>query len=695
MDGRKPFEDEQVTFAEVLASDGEERERLITALVGRMSLREKIIEMSGNSNMAKLAVMAVRYGIWTFDSGSSKRLGIPALKFTDGPRGVCLNHSTCFPVTMARGATFDAALQEKVSSAIGVEARAQGADFYGGICINVLRHPGWGRAQETFGEDPYHLGVMGVAAVEGAQKHLMACAKHFACNSIEESRFYVDVRVDERTLREVYLPHFKKCVDAGVASVMSAYNKVNGLYCGHNPHLLTEILKEEWGFRGLVMSDFVFGIRNGVKAANAGMDIEMPKGWRFGPGFKGKVKRGLVPEKKLDEAVTRILRQKARFATVGDPAGYDLDQVASRPHTELALEVARKGTVLLKNDGMALPIDRNSVKKVAVIGELAALPNIGDRGSSRVSPPYVITPVQGIRDKAGDSIEVVYDNGHDLDLAGRKAAEADAVIVVAGFTYKEEGEYLSAVTRIGGDRVDLGLPSEQVEMITVVAAQTDRCVVVLEGGSAVTMEPWKDEVEAIIMAWYPGMEGGSAIAEILFGDANPSGRLPLTFPKSVDQLPFFDKKAKSIDYGYYHGYRHFDREGLEPEYAFGFGLSYTTFSYSDLRLSAKELGRDGRLSVDATVTNTGDAAGEEVAQLYVGFNGSAVQRPVKELKGFARVSLEPQETRTVSMEIAAEDLAYYDVSVGAWVVEEIEYEVLVGGSSRDADLVLRDSFKIT
>lgn len=694
MDGRKPFEDEQVTFADVLASDGEERERLITALVGRMSLREKIIEMSGNSNMAKLAVMAVRYGIWTFDSGSSKRLWIPALKFTDGPRGVCLNHSTCFPVAMARGATFDPALQERVSSAIGVEARAQGADFYGGICINVLRHPGWGRAQETFGEDPYHLGVMGVAAVEGAQKHLMACAKHFACNSIEESRFYVDVRVDERTLREVYLPHFKKCVDAGVASIMSAYNKVNGLYCGHNPHLLTEILKEEWGFRGLVMSDFVFGMRNGVEAANAGMDIEMPRRWRFGPGFKGRVKRGLVPEKKLDEAVTRILRQKARFATVGDPAGYDRDQVASRPHTELALEVARKSIVLLKNDGMALPIVRKSVKKVAVIGELAALPNIGDRGSSRVSPPYVITPVQGIRDKAGNSIEVIYDNGHDLDFARRKAAEADAVIVVAGFTYKEEGEYLSAVTRIGGDRVGLGLPSEQVEMITAVAAQTDRCVVVLEGGSAVTMEPWKDEVEAIIMAWYPGMEGGNAIAEILFGDANPGGRLPLTFPKSVDQLPFFDKKAKSIDYGYYHGYRHFDREGLEPEYAFGFGLSYTTFGYSDLKLSAKEIGRDGSLSVRATVTNTGDAAGEEVAQLYVGFNGSAVQRPVKELKGFARVSLEPQKTVTVSMEVAAEDLAYYDISAGAWVVEEIEYEVLVGGSSRDDDLVLRDSFKI-
>ena len=686
--------DGPVMFGDVVAAEGEERERRIDALVARMSLREKVSEMSGGSNLAKLAVMGIRYGIWTFDSGGCRRLGIPRLRFTDGPRGVCLGHSTCFPVAMARGATWDPRLQEEISSAIGAEARAQGADFYGGVCINVLRHPGWGRAQETFGEDPYHLGVMGVAAVTGAQKHLMACAKHFACNSIEESRFYVDVRVDERTLREVYLPHFRKCVDAGVASIMSAYNKVNGAYCGHNRRLLTEILKEEWGFDGLVMSDFVFGIRDGEQAANAGMDIEMPKKWRFGHRFKSKVKRGQVPQSRIDDAVRRVLRQKARFATVGEPAGYERKRVASQSHTGLALEAALKGIVLLKNEGGALPLDRGKLKRLAVIGELAALPNIGDRGSSRVSPPYVVTPLQGIRDLAGDSVEVTYSNGHDLSFARRVAEESDAVVLVAGFTYKEEGEYLSAVTRIGGDRVDLGLPPGQVELIEAVAESNGRCVVVLEGGSAVTMEPWSEQAEAIIMAWYPGMEGGSAIAQVLFGDVCPSGRLPITFPKSEEQLPCFDKKTSSMDYGYFHGYRLFDREGQEPAYPFGFGLSYTTFGYSDLTLSAKEVRMNGTVTVTAVVTNTGRVSAEEVAQLYVSCRGQAVERPVRELKGFARVALEPGESVTVSMDIPVAELAYYDVSRGEWVVEEAEYEVFVGSSSRESDLTLRGGFTV-
>ncbi len=686
----------QVTFADVVArEEGPERERAIAGLVAGMTLKEKIAQMSGNIGWPRLAVMAVRYGLWTFDSGKNKRLGIPALRFTDGPRGVCLDHSTCFPVSMARGATWDPVLEELVGSAIGIEARAQGANFYGGVCINLLRHPGWGRAQETLGEDPYHLGVMGVAAVRGAQKHLMACAKHFACNSIEESRFFVDVRVDERTLREVYLPHFKKCVDAGVASIMSAYNKVNGTYCGHNAKLLRKILKEEWGFDGLVMSDFFWGVRDGVAAANGGLDIEMPKRWRFGRGFKKAVRRGEVPERILDEAVTRIVRQKARFAGVGDSTRYEKKEVATTAHTELALEVARKGIVLLKNEGGALPLVRGSVRKIAVVGELAARPNIGDRGSSRVSPLNVVTPLVGIRD-AASPVEVTYDNARDRESARRLASQAEAVIVVAGLTYKEEGEYLSAAMfSMGGDREDLDLPGGQAELIRAVAAETDRCIVVLEGGSAVTMGSWKDDVEAILMAWYPGMEGGRAIAEVLFGDTNPAGKLPLTWPRSTDQLPFFDKKAKSSEYGFYHGYRHFDREGLKPEFPFGFGLSYTTFRYADLQLSKKEIGRTGAITVSANVTNTGQVDGEEIAQLYVSCRGSAVDRPAKELKGFARLDLEPRETGMLSLDVSAEELAYYSPEKAAWVVEEAEYTVMVGSSSADADLPLRGSFSIT
>ena len=681
------------TFSDVSAAQGEERERLITELVSRMSLEEKVGQMSGSTGLLGLAWMLVAYGHNTYDSGGNKRLGIPPIRFTDGPRGICLNHSTCFPVAMARAATWDEELQERVGSAVGIEARSQGADFYGGVCINVPRHPGWGRAQETFGEDPYLLGVLGSAMVKGVQRHVMACAKHLACNSMEEARFYVDVRINERTLREVYLPHFKMCVDAGVASIMSAYNKVNGDFCGHSSHLLRDILKKEWGFDGLVMSDFVYGVRNGKRSANAGMDIEMPYRWRFGIGFKGTVKHGGVPEANIDEAVRRVLRQKARFAGVGEDGAYGEDKVACHDHTRLALEVAREGIVLLKNAGGALPLDREEVRRIAVIGRLADRANIGDMGSSRVSPPYVVTPLEGLRKLAGGGVEIVYESGKDVQAARRAAREADAAVVFAGLTGRDEGEFLPII-HTGGDRADLRLPRGQDQLIKNIAMESDRCIVVLEGGSAILVDAWKDDVEAIVMAWYPGMEGGSAIAEVLLGEVNPSGKLPVTFPASNDQNPPFDKKAKSAVYDYYHGYRLFDKKAMEPAFAFGFGLSYTEFACSNLRLSDDTISKTGTLLVEADVTNTGESAGVEVAQLYVGYEGSSVDRPVRELKGFVRVSLEPGETKTVSLRLSAEDLAYYDTAKGAWVVEEIRYSVFVGSSSREQDLALQRVFSV-
>ena len=679
----------------VLDSEGEERERRIKGLVAQMTLDEKVGQMSGKMNLFEMVVALVRYNLLTFNSGENKRLGIPAKRFTDGPRGVALNHSTCFPVSMGRGATWDVRLEERIGSAMGVEARAQGANLFGGVCVNLPRHPGWGRAQETFGEDPCLLGAMGTAMIRGLQRHVMACAKHFACNSIEESRFYVDVRIDERTLREVYLPHFKKCVEAGVASLMSAYNRVNGEYCAHNAHLLREILKGDWGFDGFVISDFVYGTRDTVRAAKGGLDIEMPLTQFYGRKLKRAVLRGEVPEELIDEAVTRILRQKARFAGVGDPAEYSRDKVACREHAELTFEAARKGIVLLKNEHGALPLHRYKVRKIAIIGELAGKANLGDRGSSRVRPPYAVTPLQGIKNRAGGSVDVIYTGGDDLFLARRVAGEADAVILVVGLTGKEEGEAMPGPIKLGGDRESLGLPARQVSLIEAVCTENDRCIVVVESGSAVIMEGWKDRVQAILMAWYPGMEGGNAIAAILFGDENPSGKLPVTFPQSNDQLPHFDKKAKSIEYGYYHGYRLFDKEGKKPAFPFGFGLSYTEYAYSNPRLSAKEMAKDGSLEVSVDVTNAGGTAGDEVAQLYIGYGGSKVDRPVKELKGFSRVHLEPGETKTLSFEIRAEDLAYYDVKSGTWRIEEIEYTVYVGPSSRKEDLILTETFKIS
>ncbi|NPV60293.1 MAG: glycosyl hydrolase [Actinobacteria bacterium] len=675
----------------VLKAQGEEREKRIAELVSSMSLGDKIREMSGTTNLFKQLYMVLHYNKFPFLAGGNRRQGIPPIRFTDGPRGVALGNSTCFPVSMARGSSWDRELEERIGEAMGVEARSQGSDFFGGVCVNLPRHPGWGRAQETFGEDPYLVGEMGAALVRGLRKHVMACVKHFACNSIEESRFYVDVRVGERPLREVYLPHFKRCLDAGAAAVMSAYNRVNGEYCAHNRHLLRDILKGEWGFKGPVMSDFLWGTRDTVKAALGGLDIEMPLRIHFGRKLKKAVRDGRVPESLIDESVTRILRVKAAYAEAGDRARYSRECVACGEHRALALESARKSMVLLKNEGGLLPLDRGSIKSLAVIGKLADMPNIGDKGSSRVRPPYVITPLQGIRDLAGE-VEVRYHDGSDPGQAAAVAAGCDAAVVVVGFTGKDEGESIPYMKGVGGDREDLSLRAEDVSLIASVAGAVERCVVVVEAGSAFLTAGWRDKAGAILVAWYPGMEGGRALAEIVFGEVNPSGKLPVTFPEDNGQLPYFDKRARSIEYGYYHGYRLFDKEGMEPAFPFGFGLSYTEFVYSNLRLSAGVLEDGGSITVKADVTNEGERAGEEVAQLYVSCPAKAIDRPLKELKGFARLRLEPGETGTASFELKTEDLAYYDEESSSWRMEEGSYTVLVGSSSRSGDLPLSSTF---
>ncbi len=674
----------------VVESEGEERERRIAAMVAGMSLHDKVREMAGTTNLLKQAVMLIRYNRFPFLAGGNRRLGIPPLRFTDGPRGVALGRSTCFPVSMARGATFDRDLEERIGEAMGIEARAQGSDFFGGVCVNLPRHPGWGRAQETFGEDPCLLGEMGASMVRGLQRHVMACVKHYACNSIEESRFFVDVRIDERTLREVYLPHFKRCVDEGAAGVMSAYNKVSGWYCAQNRHLLRDILKGDWGFAGLVMSDFLWGTRSTVYAALGGLDIEMPLRRYFGRRLERAVRKGTVPEKVVDEAVTRILRTKARFAKRGGV--YPRDMIACKEHVDLAFESACRCMVLLKNEAGTLPLRRDELKRLVVIGKLADRGNIGDKGSSRVRPPYVVTPLQGIRARAG-SVEVDHVDGEDPSLAADAVSDADAAVVVVGFTARDEGESIPYM-KAGGDREDLGLRDSDIALIKAVAAATDRCIVVLVAGSAVLTADWRDEVPAILVAWYAGMEGGNGLAAVLFGDENPCGKLPVVFPESNGQLPFFDKKASSVEYGYYHGYRLFDKEGEEPAFPFGYGLHYTEYQYSNLRVSAREMGADGSITVKADISNRGDMAGCEIVQLYVGYPASGIDRPLKELKGFDCVRVEPGETRTVSFELAARDLAYYDVSAGAWRVEAAEYDIFIGSSSRLSDLRLEGTFRV-
>jgi beta-glucosidase len=689
----------------------EQADRAAQELVARMTQDEKLHEMTGSGIGPMIAGLLVRDEVLPVFSGGSRRLGVPPVAFTDGPRGVGCGRSTSFPVAMARAATWDLELQRRVGDAIGQEARAQGANYWGGLCLNIVRHPSMGRAEETYGEDPWLTGEMGAAVLTAVQRHnVMACAKHFALNSMETARFKNSVELDERTLQEVYLPHFRKAVRHDVASFMSAYNQVRGEWAGESRHLLTEILRDQWGFRGFVTSDWIWGLHDGARGVHAGLDIEMPAANEYGKGLRALVESGAVPQAEIDESVRRIVRTKLRFLTREDPQAYPESLVASPAHAALAREVAEKAMVLLENDGALLPLDRAQVKTLAVVGHLADADNTGDHGSSKVAPPYVTSALAGLRAYLGAGA-VLHADGTDLAEVTRVAAQADAVVVVAGTRWDEVGEYVSdeqglrprgpaekrpLVVKVpfrkpivisGGDRVPLALKARDLGVIRAARRANPRCVVALVGGSVFTMEEWRHDVPAIVMAWYFGMEGGHALARVLFGDVNPGGRMPLTTPKDETQLPFFDEYADTIQYGPYHGYTLADRKGFAPAYPFGYGLSYTTYAFANLKVATPSVAPDGAVEVTVDVTNTGARAGDEVAQLYVGFEGSKVERPVKLLRAFAKAALAPGETKTVPLRVAVEDLAWYDPRQQAWRIEPMTYQVLVGPSSRASDLL--------
>jgi beta-glucosidase len=664
-------------------------------ILTRMNLTEKVALMSGDYGFVPLIIDNLILGHYNrvpIPAGGNTRLQIPQLRFCDGPRGVISGNSTCFPVSMQRGASFDVELEERVGEAIGKEVRAHGGNYFGGVCINLLRHPAGGRAQETFGEDPFHVGQMGAALVRGVQTHnVIACIKHYALNNQENTRFKVDVTCDERTLREVYLPHFKDCLDAGAGSVMGAYNKFRGEHLCHNATLLKTVLKDEWAFHGFVISDFVWGVRDTVKAANSGLDVEMCTTRYYGKKLVRAVERGRVPESAVDEAALRIIRTLLIFAETPDPLpAYPESLIASQEHAALALEVALKSMVLLKNEGPTLPLNRATVKRVALIGDLGNAANIGDHGSSRVHPPYVVTPLAGLQKLLGSSAQVRFSNGRKLDKARKLATEADAVILVVGFSHKDEGEYIPyGPITFGGDRSDLRLHEDEVVLIQSVAPLNKNTVVVLIGSSAIMMEEWKATVPAILHAFYPGMEGGTAIARVLFGDANPSGKLPFSIPTDVRHLPDFDKDAEQVEYGPYHGYTKLEKEGHPPAFAFGFGLSYTTFEVSNPQFAVQ----DDRILAKADVTNTGQVFGEEVIQFYVGFDHSSIDRPKKLLRGFQKIGLKPGETREVVITSPTARLSWYNPETGSWELEDIVYQGYIGTSSRDTDL-LKGTFSL-
>lgn len=666
------------------------------ALLAELTLAEKVEMMSGQGFFDALAQDDRVWGARPYRAGSGNaRLGIPPLLFTDGPRGVTRTGSTCFPCTMARGATFDADLELRIGEAMGAEARAQGCNFSGAVCINLLRHPAWGRAQETYGEDPWHLGVMGAAMGTGIQTHnVIGTVKHFALNSMENARFKVDVRANERTLHEVYLPHFKYCLDAGIASVMTAYNKVNGEYCGQDRTLLTDILRDEWGFEGFVHSDWVRGVYKPYGAA-AGLDIENPEPLIFGDKLIAAVEDGVIEPHVVDRACRRILRTQIRFARAEDPLpAYPDTLIACDAHRQLALEAAEKCAVLLENDGV-LPFAPDKVRRIALLGRIAAMENTGDNGSSRVRPPYVVTHLQGLRAALGEAA-VLHADESDLDAAQAAVHAADAAVVVVGYTAKEEGEFIMgdialgadqnrgpsprpslSPTPIGGDRLSLDLPDDQIALIRAAAACGKPLVVVIVAGSAVLVEQWRDRANAILMGFYAGMEGGTALARLLFGAVSPSGKLPFTIARAAAEYPYFDRDATRIDYGYWHGYTKFDRDGITPRYAFGHGLSYAAFSYR--ALTARRNG--DRIDLSVAVTNDGACFAEEVIQAYVGAPGQDAERPVKLLRGFQRVRLAAGETRIVRLSIAIDTLRWRDPDLRQWRLEHGLHRIGVGGAS--------------
>ena len=627
-----------------------------------------------------------------YPAGGCKRLGIPPVMFTDGPRGIVMGKCTCFPVSMLRGASFDDELEYRIGEVFAKEASALDANLFAGVCINLLRNPMWGRAQETYGEDPYLLGRMGVALTKAMQDNgIIACPKHYALNSIEDLRFSANAIADERTLHEIYLPHIKKCVDAGAMSIMGAYNKVNGTYACENKELLTDILHDKWGFDGFSLSAFFYGIYDAKRSLKAGMDMEMPYLFRYA-ALSYLLKKGDITEEDINKSAVRILR--ALISTLPKYKKQDKSVILSKEHIALAREAATKGIVLLKNKDKILPIPEG--KKIAVVGRYANKRNTGDHGSSNVFSPYAVTPYEGMKNRFGEENVAVY-NGSSCKEAMKTSAKCDYIVVCVGSDWLQEGEFLVNLGNVkkkpkgsGGDRADLRIPEEDVTLIKALSTLGKKLIVNIMGGSAYVIKDWIDLADAVVMSFYSGLEGGNALADIISGDVTPAGKLPFTIAQKAEDYPPFlhlGAKDKNIEYGYYHGYTLFDKKGIEAHFPFGFGLSYTDFEVGTLPCE-----KDGDIiRVGATVKNIGNVDGDEVLQVYVGSDNKDIDRPVKVLKGFKRVSVKAGEALTAEIDVLIDDIKFYNAENGNWELDE-SYTVYVGTDSKNVAVAGKISF---
>jgi beta-glucosidase len=668
-------------------------EARIDDLLGKMTLEEKISLVHGNT---------------FFTTPAIPRLGIPERWLSDGPSGVKPNEgpnnynevrgrndiATALPVGIALAATWDPSLAQAYGTVIGQEARSRGKSIMLGPAMNMMRTPLGGRSFEYLGEDPWLTSRLVVGFIKGEQAQGVAsCAKHFVGNDQEYSRFNVDVEMDERTLREIYLAPFKAAVkEAGVLTVMGAYDKLRGQFCCGNDMLLNGILKGEWGFQGMVISDWG-GARDTAKCATGGLDLEMGStpGWaKLGAPFLQGIQKGVYPMSLLDDKVRRNLR--VMFAThMFDQNGIP-GSINTPEHQAMARTVAEQAMVLLRNEGNLLPLDVHGIKSLAVIGKNAQEDFCFTGGSSGVKPAYAITPLAGLQKYIGSSFKVTYAQGYDTnpknagrleDEAVQAAKNADVVIFVGGLTEAigEDSE--------GGDRRDLHLPFGQDDLIQKVCQANPRTVVILVSGTPVDM-PWVDQAPAILEAWYPRMEGGNALARILFGDVNPSGKLPCTFPKALEDTPTSQCQSypavhgvMTYKEGLLMGYRWYDTKQIAPLFPFGFGLSYTTFSYGKAEIVPGHGSGAPLATMRCAVTNTGTRAGAEVVQLYIHQAHPLLFRPEQELKGFQKLFLQAGETQTISIPLQKEAFAYYDDKKSAWVADADDFEIRVGGSSRD------------
>jgi beta-glucosidase len=817
-------------FSVAAPSSKADVDKRVDSILSKMTLEEKIDYIGGYHDFYIRAI---------------PRLGVRELKMADGPLGVRnYGPSTAYPAGIAMAASWDTNLVNRIGTMMGKDARARGVHFLLGPGMNIYRAPMAGRNFEYFGEDPFLASRMAVADIEGIQSQgVVATAKHFAANNQEWDRHRISSDMDERTLREIYLPAFEASVkEAHVGAIMDSYNLINGVHLTQNGHLNGDILKKDWGFQGVVMSDWD-ATYDGVAAANGGLDLEMPYGKLMTrETLMAAVQQGKVSVATLDDKVRRILRLAIEHGW------FDHDQIdktipLDNPEAhKVALEAALGGMVLLKNDGNLLPFDKSRLKTVAVIGPEAAKSVTGGSGSSHVRPFEAVTFLKGIQDEVGNTAKVIYapglgvptenfektefrteanggeaglkaeyfnnpdlkgepaltrvdkhvdfqfgengyasgapasnfsarwsgyyipqttgeyefyvsgDDGYRLYVDDQKLIEdwtnhpdklaskamkleaghpykvrleyyqsggdaaaafgigsaqdssmqtaveaakhADAVVLCVGFDANTEGE--------GSDRT-YGLPNGQEELIKSIVAANPKTVMVLTGGGSVRTEGWIDRIPALLHAWYPGQEGGTAVAKILFGEVSPSGKLPISWERrwedSATYNSYYDpnlpagpggdrrdpsgKARGHVKYseGVFLGYRHFDRTGVKPLFPFGYGLSYTTFEYRNLKIAPVNAIGNTPVNVSFDITNTGKRAGAEVAEVYVGDPHSKIERPVKELKGFSKVYLKPGETRHVTVALNRRAFSYYDVNKNAWTVEPAEYTISVGSSS--------------